>query len=312
MHFDLVDMKLFVHVAESNSLTHGAEQSYMSLPAASMRIKNVEQKLGTKLLYRHSQGVTITPAGLAFLHYSLMTMESIERLMGEMQDYANGVKGLLRVFVDTNSIEFLPSVLSVFLATHPDVSIDLKERLGHDVVHAVCDGSTDVGIIAGDVPAEDLQVLPYRRDRLVLATAIHHALSAREAISFDDTLEYDYIGLVEGSAIQAFVSQAAKEIRRPLKIRIQVGNCEAMCRMIEANIGVGILPESVARRHEKNMSVRILALRDDWATRNLQICVRNIDLLPTFAKELIELLVADAAGDISDSHSLQGLAKQAV
>jgi DNA-binding transcriptional LysR family regulator len=297
MHFDLVDMRLFVHIAESNSLTHGAQQSYMSLPAASMRIKNVEQKLGTKLLYRHSQGVTITPAGQAFLRYSLMTMQNIERLLDEMQDYANGVKGHLRIFANTNSIEFLPTVLSAFLTTHPDVSIDLKERLSRDIVHAVTEGSTDIGIVAGDVHTGDLQVLPYKRDRLVLVTAHQHNLAGRKTISFSDTLDFDYIGLLEGSAIHAFISQVARDVHKTLKVRIQVSNFEALCRMIEANIGIGIVPESVARRHEKKMNLRLIQLQDDWAVRNLQICIRSHALLPSFAKELIDLLVEDGTAN---------------
>ena len=61
MHFDLTDLRLMVRVAECNSLTRGAEASFMSLPAASTRIKNLEESVGTKLLYRTSQGVTLTP-----------------------------------------------------------------------------------------------------------------------------------------------------------------------------------------------------------------------------------------------------------
>ena len=63
MHFDLVDLRLMVRVAEANSLTRGAEAAHMSVPAASTRIKNIEESMGTKLLYRTSQGVTDTYFG---------------------------------------------------------------------------------------------------------------------------------------------------------------------------------------------------------------------------------------------------------
>jgi DNA-binding transcriptional LysR family regulator len=295
MHFDLTDMKLFVHIAESESLTHAAQRSHMSLPAASMRIKNVEKQLGAKLLCRSSRGVKITPAGKAFLRCSRITTQGIEHLLAEMQEYANGVKGRVRIFANTNSIEFLPAVLSAFLASHPDVGIDLKECLSTDAVRAVIDGTADIGVAAGNVHTGDLQMLPYKRDRLVLVTSHQHPLAGRKGLSFEETLEFDYVGLLEGSAIHAYLSQAARDLDKTLKVRIQVGNFEALCRMIALTIGIGVVPESVARRHKKSMDICLIPLQDDWAVRNLQICIRSLELLPSFAKELIDLLVEDAS-----------------
>jgi DNA-binding transcriptional LysR family regulator len=295
MHFDLIDMKLFVRVAESNSITLGAQQCKLSPAAASVRFKNMEQSLGTKLACRSNKGVIITPAGQAFLRYSLITMLNIERLLGEIQEYANGIKGHLRIAANTNSIEFLPRVLSAFLASHPDVSIDLTERMSRDIVRAVMEGSTDIGIAAGNVHTGDLQVLPYKRDCLVVVTSGQHPLARHKGITFRKTLDFDYVGLLEGSAIHSYLSQTARDLDKTLKVRTQVSNFEAVCRMIEANVGIGIVPKSVARRHKKNMDIRLIPLRDDWAVRNLQICTRSLELLPSFTKELIDLLVRDAS-----------------
>ncbi|WP_019140947.1 LysR substrate-binding domain-containing protein [Noviherbaspirillum massiliense] len=291
-HFDLVDLKLFVNIAETNSLTRGAERSHISAPAASLRIKHLEDGLGTKLLYRTSQGVTLTPPGQAFSHHARMVLLQLRQLDAELQEYAQGVKGHLRIFANTTAItEFLPTVLGSYLASHPDVNVDLKEQLSHDIVRAVSDGSTDIGLVAGNVRTEGLQVLPYRQDRLVLATSPHHPLAERSEVKFEETADYDYVGLTEASAIHAFLSKAAADLNRSLKMRVQVGNFEAACRMIEANVGIGILPESAARRHAQSMAIRIILLSDEWAIRNLQICVRSLDLLPAFARDLIDLLL---------------------
>jgi DNA-binding transcriptional LysR family regulator len=83
---------------------------------------------------------------------------------------------------------------------------------------------------------------------------------------------------------------------RPIKQRIQVGNFETACRMIEAGVGVGVLPESAASRHAQAMQVAIVPLSDAWSVREMQICMRSLDALPSFAQELVELLVADAQG----------------
>jgi DNA-binding transcriptional LysR family regulator len=293
--FDLDDMQLFIRVAESNNLTCAARRSHISLAAASMRVRNVERKIGTSLFYRHSQGVELTPAGEAFLRYSLITVHDVESLMNEIRDYVTGTKGQLRVSANTNSLEFLPAALTAFLSAHPGVTIDLKERASRDIVRAIAEGHSDMGIVAGDVETEDLQVWPYRRDHLVLATSVHHVLSGRKAIRFDETLDFEYVVLSEQSAMQMFLSAVGREIDKPMKVRIQVGDFGRMCRMIAANIGVGILPESAARRHQKNANIRVVQLQDNWAMRNLRICVRDLALLPPFAKDLINILVTDTA-----------------
>lgn len=299
MHFDLVDLRLMVRVAESNSLTRGAESSHMSLPAASTRIKNLEESIGAKLLYRTSQGVTLTPPGQAFVHHARQVLGQIEHLRGDMQEYAKGIKGHLRVFANTTALgEFLPPVLRSYLRTHPDVNIDLRERLSHDIVRAVSEGQTDIGIVAGHVRTENLQTIAYRKDRLVLVVPVGHALAEAphaEGVAFAQTLDLDHIGLHESSAIHAFLRQVCDGLHRSLRLRIQVGNFEAACRMIEAAVGVGILPESAARRHAHAMAIRIVPLSDDWAVRAMHVCVRSLDALPMFARDLVDLLVADAA-----------------
>lgn len=295
LHFDLVDLRLLVRVAESNSLTRGAEAAHMSAPAASTRIKNIEESLGVKLLYRTPQGVTLTPPGQAFVHHARLVLGQIEHLRGDLQEYAKGIKGHLRVFANTTALgEFLPPVLRRYLLAHPDVNIDLQERLSHDIVRAVSEGQTDIGIVAGLVRTENLEVLPYRRDRLVLVVPSDHALAGVSSVAFADTLDFDHIGLHESSAIRAFLLQICDGLSRPIKQRIQVGNFEAACRMVESAVGVAILPESAARRHAQTLAIRFVPLDDPWAVRAMQICVRSLETLPTFARDLVDLLVDDA------------------
>ena len=296
MHFDLVDLRLMVRIAEANSLTKGAEASHISLPAASARIKNLEEGIGIRLLNRTSQGVTLTPPGLAFVHHARMVLGQIQHLRGDLQEYARGVKGHLRVFANTTALgEFLPPVLRSYLFSHPDVNIDLRERLSNDIIRAVSEGQTDIGIVAGLVRTESLETIPYRSDRLVLVVPRAHVLAGTAAVDFSDTLDYDHIGLQESSAIHGFLRQVCNQLHRPLKLRIQVGNFEAACRMIEATVGVAILPESAARRHAQVMAIAIVPLADPWAIRSMQICVRSLGALPLFARDLVDLLVADAA-----------------
>ena len=311
-HFDLPDIKLFVNIAEANSLTRGAERSHMSLPAASIRIKNLEEGLGVKLLYRTSQGVTLTPPGQAFMHHARLVLQQLTDLRGDLAEYVKGSRGHVRIFANTTAMaEFLPALLPKFLATHPDVNVDLKERLSHDIVRAVTEGKVDVGIVAGNVRTEGLEVLPFQEDRLVLVTPENHPLAARERIEFSEALAYDFVGMIEASAIHSFLAQAANALHRQIKIRIQVGNFEAACRMIDANVGIGVVPYSAASRHAKNMAIRMVEISDEWAVRKLQICIRSMQALPLFARELVDLLVCEGAAMGTDAAATAGSIKAA-
>ncbi len=294
MHFDLTDIRLFVHISETNSVTQGGSRSYMSPPAASMRIKNLEDSMGSKLLYRTSQGVSLTPAGQAFLYHARLVLQQLDNLCSDLQEYAHGIKGHIRLFVNTSAItEFIPTVLHQYLITHPDIYVDLKEKLSHDIVRAVNEDTADIGIIAGDIRTENLQTIQYHRDRLILVTSSSHPFSKLADMSFSQTLEGDYIGLNENSAIHSFLNQEARKLKKTVKIRIQVGNFEAVCKMIEAGIGIGILPESAAKRYAKTMRICLIPLTDHWAVRNMKICVRDLNALPPFAQEFIEMLLND-------------------
>lgn len=296
MHFDLTDMQLMVNVAGAMSLTKGAEYTFLSLPAASNRVKNLESYLGTALLYRTSQGVTLTPSGEAFVRHARIVLRQLEHLRGDIQEYAKGVKGRVRVYANTTAMnEFIPAALERYLVDHPDVNIELRERLSYQVVKAVAEGVADIGITAQGSGGAGVEFLPYRVDRLVLVTHKDHPLAAQARHSFESALDYDFIGLFESSAIHSFLLKAAEDSGRILRMRVEVGNFETSCRLIAAQVGIGVIPESAARRYEKTMPLKIMALTDEWALRKLHICVQEAGKLPVFAQELVDLLVQDAA-----------------
>jgi DNA-binding transcriptional LysR family regulator len=294
MSFDLVDLGLFINIAETSSVTHGAERSYMSVPSASTRVKNIEDRLGVQLLYRSSHGVTLTPAGQAFLYHSRIVVQQLHQLRGDLHEYSRGTKGHLRVSATTMSTtEFLPRILNQYLTQHPDVNVNLREQLSHESVRAVCNGTTDIGIVSDSTSTQGLKTKPYRQYRHTLATSLSHPLAERSSVTFEETLDFDHVGLVESSAMQGFLLQAASGVNRILPTRIHVGSFEALCRMVESNIGVSVMPELVARRHAQTMALRMIPLEDGWAVRKLIICARDFQALPGFATSFVDMLLAD-------------------
>ena len=295
-HFDLTDLQLIVNIGDASSLTRGAEKSHLSLPAASNRVKNLEDHFGTRLFHRNSQGVTLTPSGEAFLRHARLVLRQIDHLRGDIHEYARGIKGQVRMLANTTAMtEFMPAVLSRFLASHPDVTVELRERLSYLVIKAVSEGSADIGIVAGKPASSELEYIPYREDRLVLLTPAEHPLSELREIAFSDTLAFEYVGLSEWSAIHAFLIQAADKLGYPFRFRVEVGSFEAVCRMIEAGVGIGVVPELVAKRYAQRLNIKIVSLSDEWSERKLQICVRNLQQLPSFTRDLVNMLIEDVS-----------------
>ncbi len=295
MRFDLIDLRLFLLVVEAGSITAGAERMHLAVAAASTRIRNMEIELGTQLLNRDRQGVQPTPAGRTLLQHARLILQQTERMRGDLSEYADGLKGHIRLLSNTNALtEFLPEPLSNFLASHPHVNIDLEERLSDEIVAAIADGKADIGIVAGTEDVSGLEVFPFRVDRFILVTAASHPLAQSSSISFSDVLDYDFVGLDRSSSLQRFLSEKADRIGKRLKLRVQLRSFDAVCRLVDCNVGIGVVPETTAERNSRTMTLHQIALTDEWALRNLTICVRKLTDLPLHAQELVADLVAGA------------------
>lgn len=294
MRFDLTDLSLFRHVVEAGSITHGAGRAHLALAAASTRIRHMEEALGAPLLVRARQGVTPTQAGRTLLQHARTMLEQAERLREDLGAYAGGLAGQVRVLSNTNATEFLPEALSAFLAAHPNVSVDLEERLSDEIVGLIAEGVGDIGIVAGTVDAGRLTTYPFRSDRFVLVVGRDHLLAKKPKIGFAEVLDHDFVGLDRASAIQRFLQGKASNIGRPLKLRVQLRSFDAVCRLVECNVGVGVVPASTVRRAAKSMAIKAVDLTDPWALRDLTICVRDFEALPPYARQLVEHMRAAA------------------
>lgn len=169
MHLDLRTLQLFVAVVEEQSVAKAAEREHIAASAVSKRIADLEKEVKVDLFRRHRTGLSPTPAGHALLHHARMLMRDLAQLESELGDYAQGLRGSIRIFANISAmVQFLPADLSRFLTEHPLVRVDLEEAISPLIVRAVADGVAEIGVYGGNIPAPGLTVLPYRRDRLVV------------------------------------------------------------------------------------------------------------------------------------------------
>ena len=303
---DLTSLQLFVAVCELGSIGRAAEREFIAASAVSKRLSDLEATVDTALLYRHSRGVTLTPAGESLLHHARNVLYGLERMQGELSEYADGVRGHVRMHANMSAIvQFLPEDLGAFAREHSQIKIDLQEHLSPDVLSAVAEGTADIGICTlgnirssegnqatvqltqGNVP---LQYRSYRKDRLVVVVPERHALADRESVAFTEVLEWDIVSLHAGSSISLAMRAAAAQAGHPLHQRIQVTSLDAMCRMIDNGLGVGLLPDRAFALMQGLGRLAAVRLDEPWAERELRLVARDFEALPVTARLLVEHL----------------------
>lgn len=291
-HFDLTDLRLFLHVQEAGTITGGAAASHMTLASASERTRGMEDSLGSPLLSRARRGVQLTPAGRTLAHHAQLVRRQIDQLQGELGDYGAGIKGHVRLLCNSSALAAqLPQPLSAFLTAHPGVSVDLEERASDDIVDALRAGLADVGVVSDAADVAGLQAFDFCADPLVLIVPAGHALAEPKSAALIDVVGQPFVGLRDGSAFQAHLDRQARPLGRRLHER--VGSFETVCRMVALGVGVGIVPQAVASR--AGGKLRRVRLRDAWARRRLLLCVRSLDELPAHARQLLQALLSAAA-----------------
>jgi DNA-binding transcriptional LysR family regulator len=291
MRFDLTDLRLFRHVAEAQSITRGAERAHLALASASARIRGMEDVLGVPLLKRGRHGVEPTDAGRSLLDHARIVLQQVETMRGDLSAYSRGLRGSVHILANTSAIsEHLPGLLVDFLAADPAIDIDLEERESPAIAAAIAAGDADIGIASQAALTSGIEIHPFRPDRLVLVVPRGRPPAGRRRIAFAELLDFDFVGLRRGTALDEHLATHAARLGRALRLRVRANSLDAVCSMVAAGVGVGIVPEATARRHRRALPVDIVRIADPWALRQLTLCVRDSKRLSRPARRLFEAL----------------------
>jgi DNA-binding transcriptional LysR family regulator len=291
MRFDLVDLQLFIAVADSRSITRGADRAHLALASASARIKGLEAALGVKLLKRGRRGVELTAAGESLLDHARIIIHNVDDLRGDLAVYASGIKASVLLLTNTSGLsEHLPKALAAFLREHPDINVDVEERESTDIAAAIASGAADLGFAAEYALPDTVERFLFSEDRLMLVAPRRGALAGRRQIDFQEVTGYDFVGLTSSTALQSHIAKYAARLGARLRMRARLRDFDAICQMVAADVGVAVMPEAAARRCAGYMPITMIRIRDPWAHRRLAICARSFKTLPRPAKQLAEFL----------------------
>lgn len=199
---------------------------------------------------RSNKGLELTIAATALLQHARVLLRDVKQMESELLDHAEGVRGQIRLHASLSTIvQYIANDIRDFLALHPGLRIDLQESLSPAVVRAVAENTADIGVFGGTTVTAGLQVFPYHSDRLVVIMPPDHPLSHADKVKFREMAQYPLVGPQAGSYLNSLVLRAAADLDHPLKLSIRVNGFEPVRSMVEARLGIGLVPEHHARRY---------------------------------------------------------------
>ena len=302
MKLDPITLRLFVAVMEENAIARAAAREHIAPSAASRRLAELEDQLQVELFTRSNRGSQPTAAAYALLNMARGVLNEMDGIASQMKNYAHGsgqgLRGHVRVMANISSItQFLPAQLQGFLSQHPHVDVRLQERVSTDIARAVAENEADIGLLNNGSYGSKISLRPYRRDRLAVVLPQSHTLARKRRLKLVQVIAHDLIGMHADSALNHLITRAAADQGLQPRLRMKVTGYDALCLMVAAGLGIGILPEGSARIYMGTLPLRCISLDEAWAERQLMLCVRSQDALSPVAQLLVEHLCQNAEQD---------------
>jgi len=294
---DLKTLRLLVMVCEHGNIARAATQEHIEPSAISKRIAQLEATLGTSLLLRNKRGVQPTPAGLALLEHARTVLFTIERIENDAAAFGSGIKGHVRLLATASAIaESLLDDLAVYMREpeNRNIKLDIEERFSKDLVQQLREGSASIGVCWDRIDLQGLQSRPYRSDQLALAVHPDHPLASRKSLRFEQTLDYEHVGLPPSTAVHITLQRAAARVGRSLVYRVIVSNFDAAFRVVGANLGVSVVPVEVGSPYAASRGIRVIPLSDAWARRGFIVCFADYAALSLAAQRMVDYLAGQS------------------
>lgn len=260
--FTLDQLRILKAIAAEGSFKRAADSLYVSQPAVSLQVQNLERQLDVPLFDRGGRRAQLTEAGHLLLSYGDRILSLCEETCRAIEDLQNLQGGTLIVGASqTTGTYLLPRMLGLFRQKYPEVAVQLHVHSTRRTAWSVANGQIDLAIIGGEIPPElqdSLEVIPYAEDELALILPVFHPLARVAQIEKDDLYKLQFIALDSQSTIRKVIDQVLTrcgiETRR-LKIEMELNTIEAIKNAVQAGLGAAFVSISAI---EKELQMGVL------------------------------------------------------
>jgi len=257
----LNSLLVFHEVAKYKSFSKAAEELFISQPAVTKHIKELERKIGMGLIQRRRGAFSLTEAGKILFKYSHKISSHLMEIENLLEDLKKVYQGILRIgTTEAYSKGLMPKLLSGFQASFPSVKIALDVGNSEEIEKSLLAYKNDLALIAMTRASSRFETIPFLKEELVLIVSPYHPLSKKQAVSLKELGRYPLIIRAKGSTTRRIVLQAFKEVGVLPSLLIEAGSSEFIKQWVSEGKGVSIIVKRTAEDEEKRGIIKTIPL----------------------------------------------------
>ncbi len=269
---DPYSLHLFIVAAQQGSLARAAAVENIAASALSRRISELEHAFGATLLSRSPHGISLTDAGRVALDGGQRLERGLEALVRDVQSLNGQVAGSVRLYANASAVVgFLPERLKAFRARYPRVEVELQERLSSDIVRACLDDEADIGVGMVEQVPNGLDAWRFADDPFIVVVPLGHPLADRNTLRFSEVLGYPLVRVQSGGALDRMLHERGAAAKLAINVSVTVNSFDGVCRMVDAGLGVAIVPTSATTAYAGSDRFVKIALNEPWVSRELHV-----------------------------------------
>ena len=324
--FTLDQLRILKAIATEGSFKRAADKLYVSQPAVSLQVQNLEKQLNVPLFDRGGRKAQLTEAGHLLLQYGEKIITLCQETCRALEDLQNLQGGTLIVGASqTTGTYLLPRMIGLFRQKYPEVTVQLQVHSTRRTSWAIANGQLDLAIIGGEVPSElqeTLQVIPYAEDELALILPVSHAMAKVPQIQKEDLYKLKFITLDSQSTIRKVIDKVLTrcdiETKR-LKVEMELNSIEAIKNAVQSGLGVafvsvtaiekelemGVLHVTSIKSVEVRRTLSVLLNPNRYRSKAAEAFIKQV--LPQFSTHPEYLLSSTSSSSASEEQSVSGM-----
>ena len=290
-------MRIFLEVCRTMNVTRAAENLYMTQPAVSRSIREIEKNYGVRLFERLNQRLYLTESGRRMHAYAVHIVDTFDRMEREMTD--GDERGILRVGASITLGNYdLPALVQKMRQEKPELRVQATVANAGTLEDMLLDNRLDIALIEGAVTSKELVTNPFAQDKLLLILPPDHELTRKDTLFLSDLMRYDLLLREKGSSGRAFLNTVFESQGLTLSPLWESASTQALVRAVAANVGLSILPEKLVQNALSGGWVVTRPIQDASLTRICHIVWhRNKYLSPSLLR-FMELAEGKNVGDV--------------
>jgi DNA-binding transcriptional LysR family regulator len=285
-------LKTFCDLVETGSFSKAAALNFISQSAVSQQVRALERRYDQSLIERgRRHGVTLTEAGRLFYSECKELLDRFQSLETRMRHRSAAITGTVRVAtVYSVGLHELPPYVKQFIKAHPQVNIRVEYSRTNKIYEACLNNTIDFGIVALPLRRPRLEVIPFRRDKLVLVCSPDHPLARRRSVRLRQLHGLPFVAFERDIPTRKAIDQLFKEHGVAVNYVMEFDNIETIKRSVEAGIGVSILPQTAVANEVHSRLLVALNFAEGPFTRLVGIIHRKGKVFSPAAREFVGLL----------------------